>query len=186
MGIFFAALLLPLQISMSLCKYDTFTATKILGKKIGGIKHNFNIRFYLIVPAYTMLTVLFLVVFTTSTKQLLLCTIINSGLLIFLAYFEYKILKLMKLRGFYEKGILYRKGAFIYTEIPEITLTDTGVEILGQNGVRERLETDAETLVHLKKLLFSTEMTVLNPDWQDNKTYIPKPYIIKSGGGGPL
>lgn len=37
MGIFFVALLLLLQISMSLCTYDTFTAIKILGKEIEGM-----------------------------------------------------------------------------------------------------------------------------------------------------
>lgn len=186
MVIFFVTLTLLIQISLTLRKYDTFTAIKILGKKIGGMNYNFNVRFYLLVPAYIILAVLFLVFFTTSTKQLLLGTIINSALLIFLAYSEYKIHRLMKLKGFYEKGFLYRKGAFIYTEIPEITLTDTGIEILSQNGVKESLETDAETLFYLKKLLFTTETTVLNSNWQANKTYIPKPYIVKSGGGRPL
>ena len=37
MGIFFVALLLLLQISLTLRKHDTFTAIKILGKKIGGM-----------------------------------------------------------------------------------------------------------------------------------------------------
>lgn len=37
MGIFFVALLLLLQISLTLRTYDTFTAIKILGRKIGGM-----------------------------------------------------------------------------------------------------------------------------------------------------
>ena len=37
MGIFFVALLLLLQISLTLRKHDTSTAIKILGKEIGGM-----------------------------------------------------------------------------------------------------------------------------------------------------
>ena len=78
--------------------------------------------------------------------------------------------------GFYEKGLCYKKGCFMYSEIPELQIIkQTTIEILFPSGIKEDIETDQRVIEYLRKQLNIIENTLINTNWE-------KEYYRKKNG----
>lgn len=168
--------------SFALNKCDTFqNAMDLLGHKMGRIKNKKNLRLLFAIPLYSASvcsTILYMVFFG---KLIILNSFILIASVVLIIVFERKIAVYNNMKGIYEKGMIYKKGAFIYDEIPEIELREDGLEILNQKGMREVLKLDDAALSYLSGTLFCESKKLTNDRWFDNKTYTFKP--SKNGKG---
>lgn len=163
--------------SISLNKFDTFAnAADLLGNKVGCIKNKNNTRLFFIIPIYLLLICYTVFAIYIFNKLKIINFLILISSIVLALIFEHKIYKYNEMKGIYEKGILYKKGAFLYDEIPEIMLIKDGIEILNHDGMKEDIKLDSKSIEYLSNTFFKESKKMINENWQDNITNARKPH----------